>query len=403
MLVDRAGGPAFWPNVFVTSRYYIPGRSPATQKKVLICLGMARMWGASLNRILDDELAFGRLPSVADVTHLADFLGLTARSQEVRFAENQSAPAPASKMRRNEDFRPDGRALAASRYEAAPADEVATRIRYVSSYIQWHLDIRLGRLHRDGRDTYELREAGLQVTGLLKQRIPPKRGDHDEVALEGVSDAVVAALEEILRPDSPRNPFRHGFVRARNYLAWCLYRDTGARRSEVRHAKVDHITYATKRFRIEVSKTMARTVPIGEDTAEAFDAFIIEQWARLPQAARAKGHLFTDLRGRLLSERAFNRIFEAARKVDPTIPVFTSPHTIRRTWNDNFSRTVDSLPPDKRPPEEREVQMRNTLMGWKPESKMGAKYAQRHIKKKADELSERMLLDLVTREEDDDG
>ena len=44
LLLDRQDGPAFWPNVFVTSRYVVAGRAADTRKKVLRSIGMARMW-----------------------------------------------------------------------------------------------------------------------------------------------------------------------------------------------------------------------------------------------------------------------------------------------------------------------------------------------------------------------
>jgi hypothetical protein len=63
LLLDRQDGPAFWPNVFVTSRYVVAGRAADTRKKVLRSIGMARMWAASLARNLDDELSSGHFLS----------------------------------------------------------------------------------------------------------------------------------------------------------------------------------------------------------------------------------------------------------------------------------------------------------------------------------------------------
>ena len=173
-----------------------------------------------------------------------------------------------------------------------------------------------------------------------------------------------------------------------------MYKDTGARRSEVRNAHADDIAYANRRFWIRKSKTTPRETVIGEITAEAFDHFMTEHWSTLPKEARRRGYLFTDEGGKHLSARAFNRIFESARAVNPAIPDFTTPHTMRRTWNDNFSRTIDSLPSDRKPPEEREIQMRNRLQGWSPNSKMGALYARRHTRRAADELAESLINNL---------
>ena len=46
VLLDRGGGPVFWPNVFVTSEHLKQAASVETCSKVLRALGMAQMWGA---------------------------------------------------------------------------------------------------------------------------------------------------------------------------------------------------------------------------------------------------------------------------------------------------------------------------------------------------------------------
>ena len=403
LLLDRQDGPTFWPNVFVTSRYVVAGRAADTRKKVLRSIGMARMWAASLARNLDDELSSGHFLSTQDVSQLADFLSLNAATQESRFAENRAIAGSAGRARRLEDLRPDSRKLSGTCEKAAHPDEVGNRIRWVAEYVDWHLSRRLGDMQRAGQDAYALREHGLEISSLLHQRVPSSSARHDEIALEGISEAAVAALEAALHPTSKQNPFRSAFVRARNYLAWRLYKDTGARRSEVRNAHAEDITYANRRFWIRESKTTPRETVIGEITAEAFDHFMTEHWGTLPREARRRGYLFTDESGKHLSARAFNRIFESARAVNPAIPDFTSPHTMRRTWNDSFSRTIDNLPSDKKPPEEREIQMRNRLQGWSPNSKMGALYARRHTRRAADELAEGLIKNLDTEAGRDDG
>ena len=219
LLLDRQDGPTFWPNVFVTSQYVVAGRAADTRKKVLRSIGMARMWAASLSRNFDDELSFGHFLSPQDVPLLADFLCLNAATQESRFAENRAIAVPAGRARRLEDLRPDSRRLLGTHDKAAHPDEVGNRIRWVAEYVDWHLSRRLGDLQRAGQDAYALREHGLEVLGLLRQRIPSSSARHDEIALEGISEEGVAALEAALHPASNQNPFRSAFVRARNYLA----------------------------------------------------------------------------------------------------------------------------------------------------------------------------------------
>lgn len=389
VLTDRAGMPSFWPNVFVISEYRNASKSPNTRVKVLRTLGVAVLWARSRGRDLDTDLTIGNFLSLADVEDLVDYLGLTAEEQERRGDSAQKRQA--SNVTHLEAVRPDHRDLAVQRPEVDNA-EIASRVRWVAMYIEWHLGRRLGSLDQNRAATDALRTLGPMVVKRLRQLAPrvPSKSD-DEITLEGVDLEVLQRAEDALRPRSPANPFTPGFVQARNYLIWRLLLDTGARRGEVREAMVDDVKFPLRRFEIRVSKTAPRTVPISAKTAEVFDEFVERFWSRLPRDARKRGHLFTDGTGRHLSLRAINRIFERLRTRVPGIPDFVAPHTIRRTWNDRFSAQIDAMPADQRPSPEQEIQTRNRLQGWSGESSMGNRYAKRHIKQKADKIAEAMM------------
>ncbi|MDO9710753.1 tyrosine-type recombinase/integrase [Paracraurococcus lichenis] len=283
-----------------------------------------------------------------------------------------------------------------SEYQAADPAETATRIRWVASYIEWHLGLRLGSLERRQRESENLQELGKAVVTRLRQRAPRvSREGEDEPTLEGVDREILQRIEQAMLPGAEQNPFTPGFVQLRNYLLWRLLLDTGARRAEVREAKADHIKYSIRRFEIHTSKTFSRTVPINLKTADAFDTFIEEYWAHLSREARRRGFLFTDEKGRHLSLRAINRVFERVRVKIPGVPNFLAPHTVRRSWNDQFSATIDSLPPDKRPSVAEEVRMRNRLQGWAGDSTMGGRYAKRHTRRKADNIAETLAANLM--------
>ncbi len=381
--------PYFWPNVFVTSDYRNASKSPNTQAKVLRTIGMAILWARSRGRDLDNDLTNGDFLSVSDVEDLADFLSLTAEEQERRRGRSEGPLVrDAIKL---ESVRPDHRRLRVAN-SAVDNAEIATRVRWIALYIEWHLDRRIGSLERHRSATESLRTVGPKVIARLRQLAPriASKSD-DDITLEGVDFQIIQHAEEVMRPYSSANPFTPGFVQARNYLIWRLLVDTGARRGEVHAAKVDDVKFSLRRFEIRVSKTISRTVPISPKTAETFDEFIERFWSQLPREARKRGYLFTDDKGRHLSLRAINRIFERLRLRIPNIPDFMAPHTIRRTWNDRFSAQIDAMPIDKRPSPEQEIQTRNRLQGWSGKSSMGGRYAKRHVKRKADEIAEAMM------------
>jgi integrase len=353
------------------------------------------MWASSQGRDLDADLRCGAFLSLVDAESLVDFLGVSAADQEARARWSGTVAIPRRMVVPLESFRPNPRGLSLPDHRAAGPEDLAARIRWVIHYVRWHLAARLGAMDRMGEPSMNLKERGEQILAHLLARVPrvDDAGD-DEISLEGVPPEVLRLMNTALLPGGPENPFRSPFVQGRNYLIWRLLLDTGSRRGEVREAKADDIDYSMRRFHIRVSKTRPRTVPIGADTAEAFDVFIERHWAKLPREARRQGYLFTDVNGRQLSLRAINRIFEVLRQCVPGVPGFASPHTCRRSWNDSFSERIDAIPEERRPVEKKEVEMRNRLQGWSGASSMGARYAKRHTRKKADEIAEALISSL---------
>lgn len=389
VLIERGAGPVFWPNVYVTGEHRQTGHSVNTSAKVLRTLGMAGMWARACGRDLDRALHQGDFLSIEQAEDLADFLRLSAEGQLASAERRRSKPTPPSNVVRLEAVRPNPRAPKPTDAKVCDPAEAAARIRWVAAYAEWHLKRRLGSLDRQRQEATNLKEVGEGAVARLRQLAPRAAAkSDDEPTLEGVDREVLLRVEAAVRPGAECNPFQPGFVQARNYLLWRLILDTGARRGEVRAAKVDHVAFAIRRFEIHTSKTIPRTVPINAKTAEAFDRFVMEHWSKLPGDARRRAWLFTDERGRHLSLRAFNRVFERLREEVPGLPNFMSPHTVRRSWNDLYSLTLDSLPADKRPAKEEEITMRNRLQGWTGTSGMAARYARRHIRRKADEVAE---------------
>jgi integrase len=391
ILVDDGGRPVFWPNVFVSAVYVRPGASVNTTVKVLRSIGMAMVWAASMGRELDADLTSGPFLSLNDAELLADHLRHSASGQNERLNASTLRSATTSRVALLESFRPDHKTLSRKTSGAANPVEVAARIRWVARYVEWHLQRRLGDLDRRAAQSDGLLSLGEAVVARLRSLVPSARGpSDDDLTLEGVPADILKLVDDAIKPGSQKNPFRNPFVQFRNYLYWRLLRDTGARRAEVRFAKVNEISYPMRRFSISVSKTKQRVVPIRPDTAEAFDIFVQEHWSRLPQVARKRGFLFTDTKGNHLSLRSCNRIFEAIRRHVPGVPDFFVPHTVRRSWNDEFSQRIDAMATEHRLSEKEEIEIRNRLQGWTRQSSMGVRYAKRHIRRKADEIAEKL-------------
>lgn len=394
ILVKRGGAPYFYPNVFATSDYRNTGKSPNTIARVLRTLGMAMMWAESKGRDLDVELVEGAFLSVRDADDLASFLGLSAAEQEMKHA-GSSAPATSRKSNlfRLEVYRPHPADLTGTIVRRVSDEDLGARIRWVASYIEWHLRRRLHAMGGRGQPAEPFKSNAEAAIQRLRHLAPSVSGFiDDDKALEAPDVEVITRIEQILRPDSGENPFTSDFVKARNYLVWRLLLDTGGRRHEVHGAKAEDVKYAMRRFEIAESKTVARTVPIRQRTAIAFDDFVMNFWTKLPHdsQARREGYIFCDHAGRHISLRAINRIFETVRNHIEKVPQNITPHTLRRFWNYLFSQQIDQVPADQRMSHAEEARYRMRIMGWSTDAQ-AKRYNRRHIIEAGDVISQAML------------
>jgi integrase len=390
ILIDRDRGPAFYPTLFVTCFYEKPGKSANTREMVLRAIGMARAWAITRGRDFDHDLRYGPFLSLTDAEALADHLMLSVDAQ---VAANSVALLGKFSLRgvsKLEQLRPNPKLLAVVSSGIEPGNALS-RIKWVARYAEWHLQQRIAVADRSHFDHSDLRNFGPQAVARLRERGRGAGGrSSDNEALEGVPQEAIDLISEALRPGDPLNPFEPGFLQARNELLWHVFVSSGGRRSEVQSVLVKDVTYSQRRMFFSTSKTRPRTVPISQRAADQFERFIEEYWSKLPQTARKRGYLFTGKAGEHLTPRSVGRVFEAICKRVPGCPEFLTPHTARRTWNDRFSERLDALPPEKRMPVEQEMRARNMLQGWSPTSSMGALYANRHLRRKADELGEEL-------------
>lgn len=394
ILARRGGAPFFYPNVFATSDYRNTGKSTNTTARVLRALGMAIMWAECKNRDFDRDLSDGVFISVHDADDLAGFLGLSAADQESRYAaSSKPAPRQKSNVLRLEAYRPDPRGLTAPAVGRVSSEDVGARIRWVAKYAEWHLKRRLHSMLASGQPAEPFKSHAEAAIQRLRHLAPSVSGFiTDDKALEAPDVEVIVRIEQILQPDSPDNPFTSDFVRIRNYLAWRLLLDTGGRRHEVHGAKSEDIKYATRRFEIVKSKTLERTVAIRWQTAEAFDHYVMHHWTKLPRnsEARKDGFLFCDEKGRHLSLRAMNRIFETVRNLLEETPQKITPHALRRFWNYLFSQQIDHTPADRRMTPAEEARYRMRIMGWTSDAQ-AKRYNRRHIIEAGDKISQAMM------------
>jgi integrase len=387
VLVDQEGRPPFLPNIYVTLRYRDVGLAVTTIEKVLRSVGMAYLWAKSRQLDFDQILRSETFLSIEQCEDLAFFLRLDRGAQDEIVKE--SLAARPRKIVRLEQVRSGG-APSVERTMIS-AMEGGYRIRTVANFLEFnHERISLKASEKPRKDLVKARERAIAA---LRAQEPRAVSSDEGDAPEGLSEDVMRALDAAFEPGSETNPFQSDFHQCRNHLMYRIFTETAIRRRELRYIRVEDINHAIRRVHARVSKTVARTLPISEQTAYDFHEFVMKHWVKIPVNARRHGYLFTTASGDHLSLGAINLAFRELRRKN-NLPDSVAPHALRRTWNDRLSRKIDSLPPEKRMKPDEEKQMRTRLNGWSKKSSMEARYASRHIREKSDRIAESLANEL---------
>lgn len=389
VLVDEDGSPPFLPNVYATVRYRDRGAALTTTEKVLRTIGMAYLWAHSRKIDIHTALTSETFLSLEQCEDLANFLRMNRAGQDAEV--QRSVVAKPQKIIRLEQVR--GRMAMSQSASHAPAAEGGYRIQTIARFLDHHHERLCNQvLTSDQKSLKDTREMAIQRLRSLAPRTGnPSQGD----PVEGLPEDVMMNVEGAFTPGSTENPFKEGFIQARNFVMFRIFSDNGMRRNELRHIRVEDVDYARKRVQVRVSKTQARKLVIAQKTADLFREFVRDYWSKIPAKKRTHGYLFITRSGDQMSKSAINLIFETARKGSGVIPDFFAPHTMRRTWNDRLSRKIDALPPEKRMPPEEENKIRNHNNGWSKNSEMSSRYAARSIREKADKIAEELANDIA--------
>ena len=389
VLVDEDGTPPFLPNVYATVRYRDRGAALTTTEKVLRTIGMAYMWAHSRKIDIHTALTSETFLSLDQCEDLANFLRMDRAGQDAE--AQRSVVAKSQKIIRIEQVR--GRMAMSQSTSHASAAEGGYRIQTIARFLNHHHERLCNQvLSSDQKSLKDAREMAIQrLRSLAPKTNNPSQGD----PVEGLPEDVMINVEDTFTTGSADNPFKEGFIQARNFLMFRIFSDNGMRRNELRHIRVEDVDYARKRVQARVSKTQARTLVIAQKTADLFREFVRDYWSKIPAKKRGHGYLFITRSGDQMSKSAINLIFETARKGSGVIPDFFAPHTMRRTWNDRLSRKIDALPPEKRMPPEEEKRIRNHNNGWSKNSEMASRYAARSIREKADRIAEELANDIA--------
>ncbi|MCG9650684.1 site-specific integrase [Vibrio brasiliensis] len=212
---------------------------------------------------------------------------------------------------------------------------------------------------------------------------------------------------DVVRPDSPENPWKSEPVRYRNQLIVNMFFAIGCRRgellkirvktdnhsSDIKKRSVDgryfvmirsQTDYSDKRKHRPEGKTKGRFVPMDKRLVEMYENYLIYH---RPNATGSEyiEYLFVTHNNKTkinaaLSLSQVNKIF---REISKVVGFRVHPHSARHTWNDRYSKLADKRIAEGKTTEAKSEADRRKLMGWSENSKSAQRYAKRHDDKRA--------------------
>lgn len=270
----------------------------------------------------------------------------------------------------------------------------ASRLRYIADFLQF--------ISRYVGATLELpkrRQLETETTSGLaafREHIPAVPNRTKLNARVGLTLEEQNRLLDVIRPESPRNPWARRHTRLRNWLFVVVLLASGMRRGELLGLQIGDLSTTEPKLQIirraDEGKD-PRTVQPGTKTndreIELAPAIMRMLWSyinnerRSIMAARKVPQVFVSDEGDPLSQASIDKVFLQIRQACPDLPEDLSSHVMRHTWNERFSEEADALGLS----ESAEEKARNTQQGWSDNSKMGVTYTRRHTAKKAREVS----------------
>ena len=248
----------------------------------------------------------------------------------------------------------------------------------------------------------------------LKAQRPTNMMMRDEVLDWGdyrsLTRQEVIRVLDVVRPDSPDNPWKSERIRYRNHLLINLLNSLGTRAAEASRIRVlskndegdihtnpkNNVRYIEIRSKDDKDdnrvnrpsgKTLGRHNPVDSRLSEIIDNYIIDYRSEIPGVNQIP-YLFVtdnyrDPQNRALSLAQLNKI---CREISEVVGFRVHPHAFRHSWNDRYSEFVDRRIAEGKTSHEKAEADRRKLMGWGVNSKWGNYYEKRHAHQRAFDL-----------------
>lgn len=395
LLDSSTGMPVFYPNLYVLTELRQTNRAAATIERALREISVLLEYMVDLGADLNERMGLGWLLSPGEIDGLARHCRQSFNSSKVVVS---SRAFPLGRKRT--------RTLQTVSHVTA-----ANRLRTIHAYLSWLVVLRMSYAGQDDVIRSALAQVKENVLPTLKARIPASKGRNTLGLRQGLHPEMLDRLLQVVDPTCSTNPWKSEFSRQRNALIVCWLLMLGLRRGELLNVKISDINFRKNEVTIARRaddpgdprraqpkvKTRDRILPLSSELAAQTHKYITRDRRKIYGATKHEYLLVAEYTGYPMSISTLNKVFETLRSKSCGFPSDLSPHVLRHTWNDEFSRQLDG----NNIGEAREEQMRNYLMGWSQTSETARTYTKRFVQKEACDASLKLQKAITTMNEDE--
>lgn len=408
LLESETNMPDYWITLYTINQLRSRGLAVKTieqtlQHLKLLMFFLKNNYSEEIN--LEERFKNAKLLSLSEIETLCDVCKLHFEdlTEESLFTKTQTN----IKLNSLENFRATNKS---KNIRTVNPKSTGHRIRAIRDYLVWLGNTYLSNVEDFGLKTLSLNDTIKTVTSALEARIPKNYNNDPVSGKRGLSEEELKTLFSVIDKDSESNPWKSSFTKTRNELVIFWLYEVGLRRGELLNIKMSDLNFQEEKVYIlrrpddsddprtnqPVVKTLARKLPISKNLLDLTYSYLFGIRERLPESVYHPYLFVADKSGLPMSLSALNKIFSDLKKADSNLPKNFSPHILRHSWNDNFSKTMD----DKKTPEEQEKQIRSYLMGWVPTSNTASTYTRRHVEEEANKaLLEMSKNSIITKRE----
>jgi hypothetical protein len=354
----KTGLPLSGPNQYMLRERRATCRCSSMEKE-LQHIGVLYTWAHNAGIDIDDRLKSGEALSPFEVVSMVDTAQLVMR-------------------------KPKDAKIVPIVPPAVSASTLASRLYVIRDYIVAGLNDTIARNSIGTLRYQHISEARDRIKASIESRIP----SDDTGTREGLSPELRERLWDIVRPESPENPWHEG-QRYRNQAAVVILSKLGPRKGDFLKTRVSGLSTShlpmmhfpeerdsaeDGRRREPVPKTRERHIPLGQHLASIIDDYLLKERALIAGAKRTP-YLVLSRSGKPLSLSGLREIIKQLVTRHPEFAGLLSSHTLRHTAADLWWALLQDSEFDVQARKE----MLNYIMGWSATSNQGSKYPEGEI------------------------